>query len=129
MGFLSKLFKKEEVIDIHTIEQNALNGNIKSAVILAQDSASGIGCLKDSYTHDEVLKWNKVAAKLGDATSQYNYSLLIFKDLTIVKGVPIISEKKNLEEAIFWMNEASKQNFEDAKELLIKLKSVLNSIE
>ena len=125
MGFLSDFFRKEEKTDGHIMEKNALNGDMNSIILLAQDSISGICALKSEYSNNETLKWNKLAAEYGDVDSQYNYGLLLFKSLSFDNGMLNASEKKVLEESIYWFKEAAKQNYQGANKIVNDLESLL----
>lgn len=125
MCFLSNFLKKEQERDGNIIEKNALNGDMKSIILLAQDSITGICALKSEYSNNETLKWNKLAAEHGDADSQYNYGLLLFKSLSFDNNTLNASEKKVLEESIYWFKKAAKQNYQGANKIVNDLESLL----
>lgn len=127
MGFLSNFFKTDnkQTGMINEIEKNALNGNKKAILLLAQDSISGINALKTNYSHDERLKWNKLAAKQGDAESQYNYGLLIFQSLNLTDNNSIRTHRKDIEEVVFWFKKAAKEK-EELKVAVVDIEELLS---
>lgn len=126
MGFLSSFFKKDNTNDRHIneIEKSALNGNEQSILLLAQDSTSGVNALKKTYSHDEKLKWNKLAAEQGDTDSQYNYGLLIFQSLDLKDNNSIRTHRQDIEEVIFWFKKAAKEK-EKLKATVVNLEGLL----
>lgn len=128
MGFLSNFFKTEnkQTGMINEIEKNALNGNKKAILLLAQDSIAGINALKTKYSHDEKLKWNKLAAEYGDPESQFNYGLMLFQSISFEDGIMDMTHKKALEEVLFWFKKAAEQN-EGFQEHVDNIKQLLQA--
>lgn len=123
-----KTFNKNK-LEIKDIEKMALNGNLDCTILLAQDSISDSCTLKDSYSQNEAIKWNKLAAEQGDADSQLNYALLKLRNLKFINDNTLDSSaRKDLDEALFWAKKAASQNVEDAKETVNDLERIIQSI-